>query len=85
MPDRTRCTACASLHTCCRLADGRQLVSKHVVRLMKAFLKQPRLLNHDVYDAFFGNEVDQLDALDPGRHLGGDGILELLEYCTQNG
>jgi hypothetical protein len=51
---------------------------------MKAFLQKPRLLNPDIYDAFFGNEMHQLNALDPGRHLGGDGVLELLEYCTQN-
>lgn len=80
-----RWTSCACLSQQRRLADGRQLDSKHVVGLMKAFLKKPRLLNNNDIDACFGNEMHQLDTLDPGRHLGGDGVLELLEFCTQSG
>jgi hypothetical protein len=76
----------------CRLADGRTLDSKHVVQVVKAFIDNLNMW-HRSYprggcdgwsEEWFGNIIHTLDSLEPGHHLGGDGILDLLEYCTEN-
>jgi hypothetical protein len=67
-----------------RLAVGRTLDSQDVVQVVRAFIDRPRMwaTSTDNSGGFF-NVQHSLAVLDPGRHLGGDGILDLLEYCTQ--
>lgn len=71
----------------CRLAYGRTLDSKQVVNLVKAVLQKPKLLDPDpeIEDTYFGSVVNKLRSLYPGRHLGSEGILDLLEFCMESG
>lgn len=44
------------------------------------------MLDHGNEDAScFGAVEHILSDLDPGRHLGGEGVLELLEHCVEKG
>lgn len=76
------CVCLCFLHP--RLADGRTLDSKDVVRVVTAFIDKPGMWDTSEWlDRDFSDVVDSLADLDPGRHLGGDGILDLIEYCLQ--
>jgi hypothetical protein len=73
----------------CSLAQGRRLDSRPVVELVKLFL--------DAYgrsDVFKTSSLPErwqdmhegwVNALQPGEHLTGDDVLELLEVVTQKG
>jgi hypothetical protein len=72
---------------CCSLAQGRRLDRRPLVELIKLLLnagKRPDVFTALVQD-YANRHRDCLAALQPGEHLTGDDVLELLEFVTEKG
>lgn len=68
----------------CRLADGRQLERQAVLQLLKGCILHPWFSRSygSSYDSTFSKCLKWMSTLQPGRHIQGDDVLELLELSA---
>lgn len=73
------------VHVACRLADGRQLERQDVMQLLRGCIQRPwpSANQHGSIwdDKTLSTSLQWLSTLEPGRHIIGDDVLELLELC----